>query len=121
MVSKLMQRLRPNASLHWLLRPTSREPNGTSFASRWPSSTWLPEPHVTDRAFGPADPLRHCRLRHEIALGDLPGGQATNGAQREGHRGRRGQRRMGAQEEELQRVVYGLGRSGRRLGQQASW
>jgi hypothetical protein len=43
------------------------------------------------------------------------GGQAADGAQREGHRGGRGQRRMGAQEEELQRVVCGLGRSGRRL------
>jgi len=76
----------------------------------------LLEPHASDRAFGPADPLRHRRLRHEVGLGDLPGGQATDGAQREGHRGRRGQRRMGAQEEELQRVVCGLGRSGRRLG-----
>jgi hypothetical protein len=76
----------------------------------------LIEPHVTDCAFGPADPLRHGRLRHEVGLGDLPGGQAANGAQREGHRGGRSQRWMGAQEEQLQRVVCGLGRSGRRPG-----
>ena len=76
----------------------------------------LGEPHVADRAFGPADPLRHRGLRDEVGLRDLPGGQAADGAQHQGHRGRRGQRRMGAEEEQLQRVVCGLGRSRRRLG-----
>lgn len=47
----------------------------------------LLEPHATYRAFGPAGPLRHRRLRHEVCVGDLPGGQATDGAQRKGHRG----------------------------------
>jgi hypothetical protein len=78
----------------------------------------LAEPHVTDRALRPADPLCHRRLRHEVGLGDLPGGQPAHGAQREGHRGSRGQRRVGAQEEQLQRVVRALGRAGWRLDRQ---
>jgi len=51
----------------------------------------LVESHVADRAFGPADALRHGRLRHEVGLRNLARGQPADGAQRESHRGRRTQ------------------------------
>lgn len=66
----------------------------------------LIEPHPGDGALGPADALRHGRLRHQVGLGDLAGGQPADGAQRERDRGRRRQRRVGAQEVELERVVH---------------
>ncbi len=49
------------------------------------------EPHTGDRALGPADALRHGRLGYEVGLGDLPGGEAADGAQRERDRRCRGQ------------------------------
>lgn len=60
-----------------------------------------------DGAFGPADALRHRRLGHQVRPGDLAGGQAADGPQRERDRGRRRQRRVGAQEVELEGVVRG--------------
>ena len=38
-------------------------------------------------ALGAADPLRHRRLRHVEGVGDLPGGEATDGAQGQRHLG----------------------------------
>ena len=35
---------------------------------------------VVHGPLGPADPLGHRRLRHEERIGDLPGGQAADGA-----------------------------------------
>ena len=66
----------------------------------------LVEPHPGDGALGPADALRHGRLGHQVGLGDLAGGQPAHRAERERDRGRRGQRRVGAQEVELERVVH---------------
>ncbi|WP_366139774.1 hypothetical protein [uncultured Modestobacter sp.] len=34
----------------------------------------LVEPDAGDGALGPADPLRHRRLGHQVGRGDLPGG-----------------------------------------------
>jgi hypothetical protein len=64
----------------------------------------------------PADPLRHRRLRHVEGVGDLPGGEAADGAQRQRHL--RGRREVGvaAAEEHEQGVVALLAGSGRRLG-----
>jgi hypothetical protein len=66
----------------------------------------LVEPHAGDGAFGPADALRHGRLGHQVGLGDLACGQPAHGPQRERDRGRRSQRRVGAQEVEPERVVH---------------
>ncbi len=67
-------------------------------------------------ALGPADPLRHGRLRHVEGVGDLPGGEATDGAQGQRHLG--GGREVGvAAAEEKEEGVVALLRDGRsRLG-----
>ena len=39
-----------------------------------------------DRALGPADPLRHGALGHEVGLRDLAGGEAADRPEREGDR-----------------------------------
>ncbi|EYR63204.1 hypothetical protein N866_02295 [Actinotalea ferrariae CF5-4] len=65
------------------------------------------EAHAGDGALRAADALGHGRLGHEVRLGDLPGGQAADGAQRQGDRGRRRERRVGAQEVQVQGVVRG--------------
>ena len=75
----------------------------------------LVEPDVRDGPLGPADALGHGRLRHEVGLRDLPRGQAADRAQGERDRRGRGQRRVGAQEVQLQRVVHLGARPGRRL------
>ena len=41
--------------------------------------TGLVEPDPRDGALGPADPLGHRRLRHQVGLRDLARGQAANG------------------------------------------
>ena len=75
----------------------------------------LIEPDAGDGPLGPADPLGHGRLRHQVRLRDLTGGEAADRAQREGDgRGRR-QRRVRAQEVQLERVVGCLARAGRGL------
>ena len=60
-------------------------------------------------ALGPADPLRHRRLRHVEGVGDLPGGEAADGAQGQRHLG--GGREVGvaAAEEQEEGVVALLG------------
>ena len=75
----------------------------------------LVEAAVAQAALGPADPLRHRRLRHEEGVGDLPGAQAADRAQGERHLG--GGREVGvaAAEEQEEGVVAALG--GHRLGQ----
>ena len=62
------------------------------------------------RALGPADPLRHRRLRHVEGVGDLPGAQAADGTQGQRHLG--GGREVGvaAAEEQEERVVALHGR-----------
>ena len=55
--------------------------------------TGLIELYVRDGPLGPADPLGHGRLRHEVGLRDLPRGQAADRAQRE--RDGRGRGRLG--------------------------
>ena len=67
-------------------------------------------------ALGPADPLRHRRLRHVEGVGDLPGGEAADGAQGQRHLG--GGREVGvaAAEEQEEGVVALLGGGGPRLG-----
>ena len=64
---------------------------------------------VLDALLGPADPLRHGRLGHEERPGDLRGGEAADRAQGERDRGGRGERRVAAHEEQVERVVA-LGR-----------
>ena len=68
------------------------------------------------RALGPADPLRHRRLRHVEGVGDLPRGEAADGAQGQRHLG--GGREVGvaAAEEQEEGVVALLGGGGPRLG-----
>ena len=66
-------------------------------------------------ALGPADPLRHRRLGDEVGRGDLPGGEPADRAQRERDGRRRRQRRVGAEEVQLQRVVDLRARAGRGL------
>ncbi|CAM5725894.1 hypothetical protein SVIOM74S_01810 [Streptomyces violarus] len=73
------------------------------------------EPYAGDGALGPADALRHGRLGHQVGLGDLAGGQPADGSQGQRDRGRRPQRRVGAQEVELERVVHRGRGPGRRL------
>ena len=60
-------------------------------------------------ALGPADPLRHRRLGHVEGVGDLPGGEAADGAQGQRHLG--GGREVGvaAAEEQEEGVVALLG------------
>ncbi|MDX6255068.1 MAG: hypothetical protein QOJ11_1402 [Frankiales bacterium] len=60
-------------------------------------------------ALGPADPLRHRRLRDIEGVGNLPGGEAADGAQ--GQRHLRGGRELGvaAAEEQKEGVVALLG------------
>jgi hypothetical protein len=67
-------------------------------------------------ALGPADPLRHRRLRHVEGVGDLPGGEAADGAQGQRHLG--GGREVGvaAAEEQEEGVVALLGGGWPRLG-----
>jgi hypothetical protein len=70
-------------------------------------------------ALGPADPLRHRRLRHEVGVGDLLGSEAADGAQRQRHLGGGREVGMAAAEEQEEGVVALLGddRPGRpRLG-----
>ena len=67
-------------------------------------------------AFGPADPLRHRRLRHVEGVGDLEGGEAADGAQGQRHLGGRGEVRVAAAEEQEEGVVALLSGAGRRLG-----
>ncbi len=62
------------------------------------------------------DAAGHGRLGDQEGAGDLRRGQAADGAQRQRDLGRRGQRRMAAQEEQDQRVVTGGGRVGRDRG-----
>ena len=70
-----------------------------------------PGPGGLDGLLGPADALGHRRLRDEERAGDLGGGQAADGPQRQRDlRGRR-QRRMAAQEQQRQGVVSAAGRS----------
>jgi hypothetical protein len=57
------------------------------------------------RALGPTDPLRHRRLRHVEAIGDLPRGEAADGAQGQRHLGRGRQVGMAAAEEDEEGVV----------------
>ena len=63
-------------------------------------------------ALGPADPLRHRRLRHVEGVGDLAGGEAADGAQGQRHLG--GGREVGvaAAEEQEERVVALLASAG---------
>ena len=68
------------------------------------------------RALGPADPLRHRRLRHVEGVGDLPRGEATDGTQRERHLGRGREVGVAAAEEQEEGVVALLGFDGPRLG-----
>ena len=68
--------------------------------------TGLVEPHPRDGPFGPADPLGHRRLRHEVGLRDLTRGQAADRAQREGDGRSRRQGWVRAQEVQLERVVH---------------
>ena len=58
-----------------------------------------------DRLLGPADALRHRRLRHQEGGGDLCGRETADRSQGERELRRRRQRGMAAQEEERQRVV----------------
>ena len=60
-------------------------------------------------ALRPADPLRHRRLGHEVGRSDLARGQARHRAEREGDGGGGRQCRVGAEEEDPQRVVGVLG------------
>ncbi len=64
---------------------------------------------------GPADPLRHRRLRHVEGIGDLPGREAADGAQCQRHLG--GGREVGvaAAEQQEESVVALLGGGGARL------
>lgn len=71
------------------------------------------EPPPAQRPLGPADALRHRRLRHEEGVGDLTGGEPADSAQ--GQRHLRCGRQVGvaAAEEEDERVVARLGVGGR--------
>ena len=67
-------------------------------------------------ALGPADPLRHRRLRHAEGVGDLPGREAADGTQGQRHLG--GGREVGvtAAEQQEEGVVTLVGGGGPRLG-----
>ena len=60
--------------------------------------TGLVQSHPGDALLGAADPLCHGGFRHQIGVGDLSGGEARNGTQRQGDGRRRRQRRVCAQE-----------------------
>lgn len=75
----------------------------------------LVEPHTGNAALGPADALRHRRLGHQVGLGDLAGGESSDGAQGERDGGGRRQRRVRAEEVELERVVRRWRGAGRRF------
>lgn len=63
------------------------------------------EAHTPHLLLGPADALRHRRLRDQIRTGDLRRGQAADGTQRERDLGGRCEVRMAAQEEQREGVV----------------
>ena len=67
-------------------------------------------------ALGPADPLRHRRLRHVEGVGDLPGGEAADGAQGQRHLGGGCEVGVAAAEEQEEGVVALLGGGRPRLG-----
>src|ERR1700730_3921075 len=74
--------------------------------------TGLVEPDARDGLLGPADPLGHGRLRHEVGLRDLTRGQAADRAERERDGRGRCQGRVRAQKVQLERVVRYLSRAG---------
>ena len=81
--------------------------------------TWLVEPASPQRALGPADPLRHRRLRDVEGVGDLAGREAADGAQGQRHLG--GGRELGVttaeeQEEGVVALAALVAGNGRRLG-----
>src|SRR5690606_5546606 len=59
----------------------------------------------SDGALGPADPLRHGGLGHDVGLRDLAGGEPAYGPEGEGDRRRWAQVGVRAQEVQLQAVV----------------
>src|SRR6185437_16836069 len=63
-------------------------------------------------ALGPADPLRHRRLRDVEGVGDLPGGEAADRAQGQCHLGGGCELRLAAAEEQEECVVAVLGGGG---------
>ncbi len=58
-----------------------------------------------DLALGPHQSLRHRLFRHQKGPGDFVGGEATEGAQRQGHLSLDGERRVTAGEDELQALI----------------
>src|SRR6185312_11538026 len=68
-----------------------------------------------DGPLGPADPLRHGRLRHEVGPRYLTRGQAADRAQREGDGRGWCQGGVSAQEVQLKCVVHRLARAGHGL------
>lgn len=79
----------------------------------------LVEAEVGDGSLRAADPLPHGRFGNEVGSRDLPRGETTYCAEGEGHRRCRRQRRMGAQEVQLECVVGTLGRTPRGLCDEA--
>ena len=77
-------------------------------------------PGLDDRLLGPADPLRHGRLRHAERRGDLRRRQAADRTQGQRDLAGRRQRGMAAAEQQGQRVVMvcglGIGRRAEQLG-----
>jgi len=67
-------------------------------------------------ALGPADPLRHRRLRYVEGVGDLPGGEAADGTQGQRHLGGRREVGVAAAEEQEKGVVALLDGARLRLG-----
>jgi hypothetical protein len=72
----------------------------------------LVEAAPLQRTLGPADPLRHRRLRHVEGVGDLPGGEAADGAQGQCHLGGGHEVGVAAAEEQEEGVVALLGGGG---------
>ena len=72
-----------------------------------------------DRALGPADPLRHGALGHEVGLRDLARGEAAHRPEREGDRRGRRQVGMRGQKVEAQGVVDGRHHTGWRIAAEA--
>ncbi|GAA2773687.1 hypothetical protein GCM10010521_59890 [Streptomyces rameus] len=66
-------------------------------------------PRGLDPAFGAAAPLGQGGLGHEVGAGDLDGGQAAHGPQRQGDPRGRGQLGVAAQEAQREGVVVGGG------------
>jgi hypothetical protein len=91
-----------------------------SFGPLRPGGQAEVEPGAGDGLLGPADPLRHRRLRDPERRGDLRRGQAADGAQRQRDLAGRGQVRMAAAEQQGQRVVpvgvLGVGRGTEQFG-----